>query len=99
MTMPQTFTLTPRVSEDEECVDIEMRSETEKYTVAHNVDERFAPLFLAAPGLREINADLLATLEAIQIRAHREAAGNNGAWHDISEFARKAIAKAKTPSP
>lgn len=56
---PDQYTLTARVSDDDydELIDIEMRSATEKYTIA-SVEDRFVPLFLAAP-------EMLAALEAI----------------------------------
>lgn len=53
---PERYTFSARVSGDgEDWTDIEMRSDTEKYTVA-TVEDRFAPLFLAAP-------EMLAMLE------------------------------------
>ena len=50
MALPERYTLSGRISEEEDNTDIEMRSETEKYTIA-TVEDRFAPLFLAAPEL------------------------------------------------
>lgn len=56
--LPANYTLTGRVSEHEDETDIELRAPNEKITIAENVDDRFAPLFLAAP-------DLLAALIAL----------------------------------
>jgi len=50
-TIPQAFSFSARVSsQGEGWTDIEMRSTTEKYTIA-TVEDRFASLFLATPAL------------------------------------------------
>jgi len=51
MALPDRFTFTARASGyGDDYTDIEMRSDSEKYTVA-TVEDRFAPLFLATPAL------------------------------------------------
>lgn len=55
--LPERYTLTGRGADDDDYTDIELRTPTEKITIAERVDDRFAPLFLAAP-------DLLAELES-----------------------------------
>lgn len=48
---PIIYTLNGRVSEHEDETDIELRSAGEKISIAENVDDRFAPLFIASPKL------------------------------------------------
>jgi hypothetical protein len=100
MTLPKTFTLSARMGESDDWTDIEMRSETEKYTIA-SVEDRFAPLFLAAP-------DMLAALEAFEdefrsrlgdIEADLISGGPDTDDHARLSAAIAAIAKATRPSP
>lgn len=48
--LPESYTLSARCSVEDDETDIEMRSADEKYTIA-TVEDRFAPLFIAAPDL------------------------------------------------
>ncbi len=58
--LPESFTLTGRVTTHEDETDIELRTPTEKFTIAENVDDRFAPLFLASPDLLKSCEEMVA---------------------------------------
>lgn len=82
------FTLSGRVSDEDDMTDIEMRSATEKYTVG-TVDDRFAALFLAAPELLE------ACIAVIGACPEHMA---DASFVPIVKMCRAAIAKAKGES-
>lgn len=88
---PERYTFSARISDQgDDWTDIEMRSDTEKYTVA-TVEDRFAPLFLALP-------DLLSAVEQFLVNADdRDEVidPDTGEEYDDFKALRAAVRKAK----
>lgn len=79
--LPKQYTLSARISEFDDNTDIELRAPSEKCTIA-TVEDRFAPLFLAAP-------DLLAACK------EAESVVNRDLYKPLLAQLRAAIAKAR----